>query len=53
MFLYISSIDENFSWHIDDNIDKYINDTVDTEDEDFVESNVMRGYNIKINYVFY
>ncbi|XP_045213557.2 ferroxidase HEPHL1-like [Mercenaria mercenaria] len=45
MFLYISSIDENFSWYLDDNINTYIKDTVDKADEDFIESNVMRSIN--------
>ena len=43
MFLYYSSIDENLSWHLDDNIATYINAKVDQEDEDFVESNIMRS----------
>ena len=42
MFLYYSSIDENFSWHIDDNIATMAPGRADKADPDFVESNVMR-----------
>lgn len=45
MFLYISSIDENFSWNIDENIAKHIGHDVNKTDGQFVESNVMRSIN--------
>jgi len=43
MFLYISSIDENYSWYLEDNIQTYIAGDVDAESDTFVESNIMRG----------
>ncbi|XP_052266278.1 ferroxidase HEPHL1-like isoform X1 [Dreissena polymorpha] len=48
MFLYLSSIDENYSWHIEHNVASYVNanvTSVDVTDEDFVESNIMRSVN--------
>ena len=43
MFLLYSAMDENFSWYLDDSINAVLNNrSVDKNDEDFMESNVMR-----------
>lgn len=43
LFLYFATINENLSWYIDENIAEYIVQGADKEDEDFEESNKMRG----------
>ncbi|KAL4239418.1 hephaestin-like 1 [Mactra antiquata] len=47
MFLYVSSIDENFSWYLNDSITNHAdkNLPIDKSDGDFIESNVMRSIN--------